>query len=270
MFPAPVSRESGPARKKGDASFNALMVELSAGDTVPRMKGGKAAGDPSLDSLLVELLADDSESRLRAGQTTAELLRIEMMRNSLSLADTGETPHPMGNPLIATLLAGFADNGSISHASNSTATTSCKEPSSPDTVIPAAAQPSNVSSPGVDINGLGRTASRFLGTPYRFGGEGPSGIDCSSFVQQVFREHQVSLPRTAREQITVGSEVAPGDLRKGDLVFFRTYASYPSHVGIYMGDGKMIHASSAKGKVVVSDINTNYYRSRFLGAKRVA
>ena len=68
----------------------------------------------------------------------------------------------------------------------------------------------------------------------------------------------------------VGSDVAPGDLRKGDLVFFHTYASYPSHVGIYLGDGKMIHASSGKGEVTVSDLNSDYYRSRYLGAKRVA
>lgn len=117
---------------------------------------------------------------------------------------------------------------------------------------------------------IGSTAERFIGTPYRFGGEGPKGIDCSSFVQQVFREHQISLPRTAREQIQVGNEVAAGELKKGDLVFFHTYASYPSHVGIYLGDGKMIHASSAKGEVTVSDMNSAYYRSRFLGAKRLA
>jgi cell wall-associated NlpC family hydrolase len=80
----------------------------------------------------------------------------------------------------------------------------------------------------------------------------------------------VALPRTAREQAKVGSEVADGDLRKGDLVFFHTYASYPSHVGIYLGDGKMIHASSGKGEVIVSDMNSDYYRSRFMGAKRVA
>ena len=89
-------------------------------------------------------------------------------------------------------------------------------------------------------------------------------------MQQVFREHEIELPRTAREQILVGKEVAEGDLQKGDLVFFQTYASYPSHVGIYLGEGKMMHASSGKGEVTVSDLNSEYYRSRYLGAKRVA
>ncbi len=79
----------------------------------------------------------------------------------------------------------------------------------------------------------------------------------------------MSLPRTAREQFGMGAEVAPGDLQKGDLIFFRTYASYPSHVGIYLGNNKMIHASSKDRRVVVSPINTYYYRSRFIGAKRI-
>jgi len=110
----------------------------------------------------------------------------------------------------------------------------------------------------------------FLGTRYRFGGSSRNGIDCSSFVQQVFREMEVSLPRTAREQFEVGNEVSPGDLQKGDLVFFRTYARFPSHVGIYLGDNKMIHASSRDRRVVISTMNTSYYRARFLGAKRIA
>jgi len=119
------------------------------------------------------------------------------------------------------------------------------------------------------IKELKRSAYGFLGTRYRFGGTTRSGIDCSSFVQKVFRDLEVSLPRTAREQFEVGSIVAPGDLQKGDLIFFSTYAAYPSHVGIYLGDNKMIHASSRSRSVVISSMNTSYYRSRFLGAKRI-
>lgn len=116
---------------------------------------------------------------------------------------------------------------------------------------------------------LRTTAYGFLGTRYRFGGETRSGIDCSSFVQKVFRELAVPLPRTAREQFEIGHEVAPGDLQKGDLIFFRTYASYPSHVGIYLGNNRMIHASSRDRRVVISPMNTSYYRARFIGAKRM-
>lgn len=120
-----------------------------------------------------------------------------------------------------------------------------------------------------NIQELKKSAYGFLGIRYRFGGSSKNGIDCSSFVQQVFRELEVALPRTAREQFGMGAEVAPGDLQKGDLIFFRTYASFPSHVGIYLGNNKMIHASSRDRRVVVSPINSNYYRSRFIGAKRI-
>lgn len=120
-----------------------------------------------------------------------------------------------------------------------------------------------------NITLLKSKAYGFLGTRYRFGGSSRNGIDCSSFVQQVFREMEVSLPRTAREQFEVGNEVSPGDLQKGDLVFFRTYARFPSHVGIYLGGNKMIHASSRDRRVVISTMDTPYYRARFLGAKRI-
>ncbi|HEY6873695.1 MAG TPA: NlpC/P60 family protein [Geobacteraceae bacterium] len=121
-----------------------------------------------------------------------------------------------------------------------------------------------------NIKMLKSSAYGFLGTRYRFGGSSRNGIDCSSFVQHVFRELEVSLPRTAREQFEVGNEVAPGDLQKGDLLFFRTYAPFPSHVGIYLGNNRMIHASSRDRRVVISPMNTSYYRSRFIGAKRIA
>lgn len=117
---------------------------------------------------------------------------------------------------------------------------------------------------------LKKKAFGFLGIRYRFGGNSRNGLDCSSFVQQVFREMDIRLPRTAREQFVVGDQVLTGDLRKGDLLFFRTYASFPSHVGIYLGDNKMIHASSRDRRVVVSRMDTSYYRSRFIGAKRIA
>ena len=121
-----------------------------------------------------------------------------------------------------------------------------------------------------NVKQLKSAAYSFLGTRYRFGGSTRNGLDCSAFVQKVFRELEVPLPRSAREQFRVGNEVAPGDLQKGDLVFFRTYASFPSHVGIYLGNNRMIHASSHDRRVVISTINTPYFRSRFIGAKRIA
>ncbi len=118
-------------------------------------------------------------------------------------------------------------------------------------------------------NSLKKTAYSFLGARYRFGGNSRNALDCSSFTQQVFRDHNVRLPRTAREQFHVGNVVSRGDLQKGDLVFFQTYAHFPSHVGIYLGNRKMIHASSRDKKVVISSMDTPYYTSRFLGARRI-
>jgi len=119
------------------------------------------------------------------------------------------------------------------------------------------------------VNKIKKTAYSFLGARYRFGGSSRTALDCSSFTQQVFREQKVALPRTAREQFYVGTEVMRGDLQKGDLVFFQTYARFPSHVGIYLGNRKMIHASSRDRRVVISTMDTPYYTSRFLGARRI-
>ena len=120
------------------------------------------------------------------------------------------------------------------------------------------------------LDSLTEVAYSYLATPYRFGGSSRQGIDCSSFVRNVFRELNIELPRTAREQYRLGDEVDPDELQSGDLLFFRTYAKYPSHVGIYLGDHKMIHASPRSRRVVITNLDAPYFRSRFIGAKRLA
>lgn len=112
-------------------------------------------------------------------------------------------------------------------------------------------------------------AGRMLGTPYRFGGTTFMGIDCSAFVQKLFSLININLPRTAREQFLMGAPVGRESLEEGDLVFFRTYASFPSHVGLYIGDNFFIHASPRHHKVGVDRLDTPYYTKRFIGAKRM-
>ncbi|MBI5192976.1 MAG: C40 family peptidase [Nitrospirae bacterium] len=113
-------------------------------------------------------------------------------------------------------------------------------------------------------------AMDYIGVPYRFGGSSLKGIDCSAFVQTVYKYFSIDLPRTAREQFKAGVRVSKKEqLRIGDLIFFRTYAKYPSHVGIYVGEGKMIHASSRNKKVTISSINEPYYIRRYIGAVRL-
>lgn len=113
------------------------------------------------------------------------------------------------------------------------------------------------------------TAFSLIGWKYRFGGTGREGIDCSAFVKRVFASVNIPLPRTAREQFALGTEVPPENLQPGDLLFFATYAPYASHVAIYLGNERMIHASSVHGQVTVSSFKSRYLSSRFLGARRI-
>jgi LysM repeat protein len=112
-------------------------------------------------------------------------------------------------------------------------------------------------------------ARKLLNIPYKFGGNTILGIDCSAYVKKVYSLMGVSLPRTAREQFNEGEQIEKEELSVGDLVFFRTYASFPSHVGIYLGNNLFIHASSKGKKVTIDNLETPYYMKRFIGAKRL-
>ncbi|MEN2994773.1 MAG: LysM peptidoglycan-binding domain-containing protein [Thermodesulfovibrio sp.] len=112
-------------------------------------------------------------------------------------------------------------------------------------------------------------AKKMLHLPYRFGGNSFNGLDCSFFVKKVYSMVGIELPRSAREQFTLGVPVKKDELQPGDLVFFRTYAKFPSHVGIYLGDNLFIHASTRSKKVTIDSLETPYYLSRYIGAKRI-
>jgi probable lipoprotein NlpC len=108
-----------------------------------------------------------------------------------------------------------------------------------------------------------------INTPYLWGGTSTSGIDCSGFVQRVFKlALNVDLPRTSIMQSTVGTEVKREDLLFGDLVFFNTIGSRISHVGIYLGESVFAQSSSSGG-VKTSSLNEDYYNSRYITARRV-
>ena len=113
---------------------------------------------------------------------------------------------------------------------------------------------------------LTRSAMRFLGVPYTFGGTTTRGFDCSGYVQHVFALLGIRIPRTADAQYEVGKRVAR--VAPGDLVFFQTYTAGASHVGIYLGNGNFVHSSSSHG-VEVSALHDSYWASRYLGAKRI-
>jgi len=114
---------------------------------------------------------------------------------------------------------------------------------------------------------LTKSALRFLGVPYVFGGTTTSGFDCSGYVQHVFALLGIAVPRTADAQFYAGHQIQ-GGMKAGDLVFFQTYAPGPSHVGIYLGHNRFVHASSSHG-VMVSSLSDSYWSSRYIGAKRL-
>lgn len=126
--------------------------------------------------------------------------------------------------------------------------------------------------PQPELSKLMAEASKWVGTPYLYGGTKKSGVDCSGFVMNIFQDALGSkLPRTSRDQQAYCSSVKKSELRPGDLVFFATGkdSGRVSHVGLYIGDGRIVHASSSRG-VIISDLSVNYYVKHYHSSGRPA
>ena len=117
------------------------------------------------------------------------------------------------------------------------------------------------------------TAKDLLGTPYVWGATGPNKFDCSGFTQEVFCQAGIHIPRNSRAQAKVGKYVEYEELKRGDMVFFATNKRKPSritHVGIYLYNGKFIHASSGGKRVIISSlVKSNYYKNNFVLGRRI-
>lgn len=137
-------------------------------------------------------------------------------------------------------------------------------------------RPASASRGGSRSGSLGEsivnTAKKYMGTAYSYGSSSATAFDCSGFTQYVYKQHGINLPRTSAGQAGAGTKVSRSNLQIGDLVIFSgTYGGRtgPSHTGIYIGNGKFIHSSSAGKGVIVSDLNSGYYKNHFSYGRRV-
>ena len=121
----------------------------------------------------------------------------------------------------------------------------------------------------VDTDRMRGIIEGYLGTSYRSGGYGKLGIDCSGLVYAVYRDlNNLHLPPSSKKLFSTLRRVSYRDLRYGDLVFFSVNGKHASHVGLYIGDNKFVHASKSRG-VIISSLTEQYYRQSYVGARRV-
>ena len=126
--------------------------------------------------------------------------------------------------------------------------------------------------PAVTGEAVVTMAATYLGRPYRYGASGPDAFDCSGFTSYIYRQFGVTLNRSAADQLLYnGTSVAYSDLQKGDLVFFKEFGASvaATHVGLYVGDGQFIHASSSGSDVKYSALSNGWFSARYVGARRV-
>lgn len=137
-------------------------------------------------------------------------------------------------------------------------------------VVPSEKQPPKQAKNDRDMGSIAaRTAERFVGIPYRWGGENVvDGMDCSGFVRAVYNLCGLSIPRTSREQYKAGDRVSKDELKDGDLVFFGAAEDKINHVGIYVGNGRFVHAPKRGEEIKVTSVDESYFEKRFIGARR--
>ncbi|MHC1789336.1 C40 family peptidase [Solidesulfovibrio sp.] len=137
-------------------------------------------------------------------------------------------------------------------------------------ILRGAAMPADMGPLGEAGEGILRLAEPYLGAPYRLGGDTPAGIDCSGLTKAVYARFGCNLPRQSRLQAGLGTAVSPAELVPGDLLFFATDRDVGiSHVGIYLGSGRMLHSSPRRGGVGVDRLSGSDYERWFVAARRV-
>jgi cell wall-associated NlpC family hydrolase len=156
------------------------------------------------------------------------------------------------------------------------ASDSSRQPATPESVSKQSTSADAAPNVGAEqpdggaVSDIVEHAQSFVGTPYRRGGASRRGMDCSGLVMRVYQNFAIDLPRRSIDQSRVGRTVSRTAVRPGDLVFFKTSNRNPvTHVGIYIGDRRFIHASTSARRVRIDSLDSDYFRRRFVVAKRV-
>lgn len=179
------------------------------------------------------------------------------LSNSLTEPQTEQTVTPASNSTSA--------KSTSNNTAPSTRTTTSQVSRGQSSSTPTKSVSSSSSS---KASAIITTAKKYIGVKYVWGGTTPSGFDCSGYTQYVFAQHGISLPRVSRDQYARGTAVSFENLKAGDLVFFSLDGDKViDHVGIFIGDGQFINASSSKGVTIYS--MSSYWKSHYIGAKRV-
>jgi len=190
----------------------------------------------------------------------ARLFLVALALSAAACASSGAVPRPRPFPGASLPPAPAAPASPEAPAATAT-------PEVPVVPDPALVPPTAASRFAPDA--VVRTALGFQGIPYRNGGTDPSGFDCSGLVQYVFAQHGLALPREVREQFVFGEDVTPDKAEEGDLIFFATTGSGPSHVGLVVGGDEFVHAPSSRGVVRVEHFSTRYWAGRVVAVKRL-
>lgn len=228
--------------------------DSNARPTITNVEPAKSAEEPAKPAatpLKVEITGDDVNVRKDCSTSAPKIVTVDKGR----VADVLQQKNGWYKVKFAHGTIGWV-HGDFVRPTSPTATDPAPKPKAAPAASGSAAA-------------LISTAKDQMGVPYSWGGTSRGGFDCSGFVQYVFAKHGVNLPRTSISQSQIGQKVAREDLQPGDLIFFITRGSRVSHVGIFIGNGQFIHASSGGGQVRIDNLSKDYYNKRYAGARRV-
>lgn len=247
--------------------------------------GGRAAANNATQAAFQEapdgVAADAAPAKRPVSIESRNFLQLlqqagisaDLLAQLLALLESGQLDEKQFQALAIKVLKGEADAGDL-RAMAKNAEIPNDPPARDGAADGAPAKPGEIA-PNVEGTGKASAAVKdalgFRGTPYVWGGTTPKGFDCSGLVQHVFNKQGVKLPRVAKDQARAGREVGKGELQSGDLVYFQgTHGAGVSHIGVYIGDGKFVHAPKTGDVVKVSNLNDAYYQQHWGGARRVA